>query len=216
MKKKDDVISNILGAFRDNAYPGDAFLQGSFEGCEPYDEISYFKGVTDWTILKADIMDAHYDALSFFSEAGFRFFLPAYLIADLKEELKTADPIFHLTGGFSTLSAKIPKQHRTYIRKSGGDVLLNPRRYGAISFADYSRYRLSVFAKEEARAIVAYLQYVRDRDADHIYGDQIDAALNSFWLARTQNAASREDLEKQLQEEEEFIAAMDTSTEDPQ
>ncbi len=32
--------------------------------------------------------------------------------------------------------------------------MLNPRRYGAMTFADWARYRLSVFAREEAQAIV--------------------------------------------------------------
>lgn len=50
------------------------------------------------------MLDAHYSALSFFSEAAFRFFFPAYLIADLRGELRTADPLFHLTGGFSVTS----------------------------------------------------------------------------------------------------------------
>jgi hypothetical protein len=36
-------------------------------------------------------LDAGYNALSFFSECGFRYFLPAYLIVDLDERLQTAD-----------------------------------------------------------------------------------------------------------------------------
>ena len=50
------------------------------------------------------VLDAGYDALSFFSEGGFRYFLPANLIADLGKQLQTADPVFHLMNGFSTMS----------------------------------------------------------------------------------------------------------------
>lgn len=214
MIQKGDVINQIHAAFDGNLYPGDQFLQGSFEGCEPYEEVGSFKGVTDWKALKADMLDAHYDALSFFSEAGFRFFLPAYLIADLQEELHTADPLFHLTGGFCLQSAEIPTPTRVLSRKYGGEVPLNPKRYGAISFADYARFRLSVFTKEEARAIVAYLHCVRARSLHANDRYQIDTALNSFWLDRVQNAPSREDLRKHLQEEEEFIAGMDASSEE--
>ena len=53
-------------------------------------------------------LDAGYDALSFFSEGGFRYFLPAYLIADLEDRLQTADPVFHLTNGFSDKVVDIP------------------------------------------------------------------------------------------------------------
>src|SRR6185295_14052859 len=105
---KEEVIEQIRNAFIANPYPGDAFLQGSFDGCEPYEEVSAFFGKTDWSQLDSAMLDAHYCALSFFSKCGFRFFLPAYLIADLREELLTADPLFHLWHGFSTVSASMP------------------------------------------------------------------------------------------------------------
>jgi hypothetical protein len=160
------------------------------------------------------MLDAHYSALCFFSEAGFRFFLPAYLIADLQDELRTADPLFHLTGGFYVLSAEIPTRSRVFIRRTGGSVLLNPKRYGAMTFSDYARFRLSVFTKEEAKAIVAYLNYVRDRDIHGINRDQIDAALDFFWHDRVENAPSEESLERHLREEEKFHAEIGGSTAD--
>jgi hypothetical protein len=191
MIDKDVVIEQIRMPFEGNAYPGDGFLQGSFQGCEPYEEMGFFRGKTDWTTLDAEMPDAHYSALSFFSEPGFRFFLPAFLIADLQDELLTADPLFHLTGGFYVSSAEIPTQSRVFIRKTGGSVLLNPKRYGPMTFSDYARFRLSVFTKEEAKAIVAYLIYMRDRDIHGINSDQIKSALDSFCLDRAENAPSR-------------------------
>ena len=109
MNDKQAVIEEIRAAFGQNPYPGDDFLQGSFEGSEPSEEIEPFRGQDDWESISSQLLDAHYVALSFFSEAGLRFFLPAYLIADLQEELKTADPLFTLVHGFSDLS--VP--HRT-------------------------------------------------------------------------------------------------------
>ena len=214
MIDKDVVIELIREAFDGNVYPGDAFLQGSLEGCELYEEVGFFRGKVDWRTLDAEMLDSHYSALSSFSEAGFRFFLPAYLIADLQDELRTADPLFHLTGGFYVLSAEIPTQSRVFIRKIGGSVLLNPKRYGAMTFNDYMRFRLSVFTKEEAKAIVAYLNYMRDRDIHGINRDQIDIALDSYWLDRAENAPSEESLERHLREEEEFLADIDGSTSD--
>ena len=208
MIDKEAVIEQIRNAFESSDYPGDAYLQGSFEGCEPYEEVGAFKGKKEWKTLDPGMLDAHSDALSFFSEAGFRFFLPAYLIADLRGELRTAYPLFHLTGGFSVCSVEVPVQSRVFVRKSGGSVLLNPKRYGAMTFCDYARYRLSVFTKEEAKAIVAYLKYRRDTEIHGIDRDQIDAALNSFWLDRAEHAPSGESLEKHMREENEFVAEM--------
>ena len=57
MNQKDDVIKQVHEAFDSNHYPGDSFLQGSSEGCEPYDEVGYFKGKTDWKTIDAEMLD---------------------------------------------------------------------------------------------------------------------------------------------------------------
>jgi Family of unknown function (DUF6714) len=203
-----EVIDQIREAFGGNPYPGDAFLQGSFDGCEPAEEVGAFVGKTEWSKLDSAMLDAHYCALSFFSEAGFRFFLPAYLIADLREELQTADPLFHLWHGFATVSAEMPVGSQTFQRLSGGATLLNPKRYGAMTWIDYARYRLSVFTREEAQAIVAYMIQRRERDAMGIDKPRIDAALEAFWRGRAENAPTNEELQRHLNNEERFTSAL--------
>ena len=207
MRGKDDVIEIIRRAFAKGAHPG-RFLQGSFEGCEPYEEVGPFEKLEDWRGIEASFLDAHASALSFFSEAGFRFFLPAYMIADLRGELRTADPLFHLTHGFSDWTAEVSAGDRTFAVRQGRTALVNPRRYGAMTSYDYARYRLSVFTREEADAVVAYLEYKRDSDPDVIDTAPIDAALDSFWLERAKEAPRFEDLEKHLAEQEEYLAAI--------
>ncbi len=209
MIDKEKVIAQIREAFGSNPYPGDAFLQGSHDGCEPYDEVSAFFGKTDWKALDSAMLDGHYCALNFFSEAGFRFFLPAYLIADLREELRTADPLFHLWHGFATVSAEISVESKTSRRVSGGKTLVNPNRYGAMTWSDYARYRLSVFTREEAQAIVAYMTCKREHDAMGLDTPRIDAALNEFWLNRIETAPTCGDLEEHLQQEERFVAELE-------
>ncbi len=175
-------------------HPGDAFLQGSFEGSEPFDEIGAFVGTTDWRDLDTAFLDVHYSALSFFSEAGLRFFLPAYLSADVRDELQTADPLFGLIHGFSELTYSSPDLGVGH--SSGGPVLLGGRRYGAITWEDASRHRLSVFCREEAAVIVDYLRHRRDRDDLGQDTPRIDAALERFWVARARTAPTRAALEQ--------------------
>lgn len=206
--QKEEVIEQIQQAFAATPYPGDQFLQGSFDGCEPYEEVSAFIGKRDWAALDPTLLDRHYCTLSFFSEAGFRFFLPAYLIADLRQELRTADPLFHLWHGFAVVAAQVPVGPRNFRRGSGGNTLLNPRRYGAITWSDYARHRLSVFPREEANAIVAYMIFKREHDQLGLDRPRIDAALNQFWLDRAANAPPRKVLEDHLQEERRFSAAL--------
>lgn len=90
------MIKEIQAAFINNDFPGDNFLQGSNEGSEPFEEVEPFKGQEDWMNIPSQVLDSHVGALNFFSEAGFRYFLQAYLVADLNSELMYADPTFHL------------------------------------------------------------------------------------------------------------------------
>jgi hypothetical protein len=214
--RKEEVIDQIREAFVATPYPGNGFLQGTFEGCEPYEEVGAFVGETDWRALASTMLDAHYCALSFFSEGGFRFFLPAYLIADLREELLTADPLFHLWHGFATVSAEVPVGLQTFRRGSGGNMLLNPKRYGAMTWSDYARHRLSVFTREEAKAIVAYMTYKREHDTMGLDRSRIDVALKEFWFDRAENAPTHEVVAAHLQEEERFTAALQRGREEKQ
>ncbi len=214
MPTSEAVIEKIEATFAGNAFPGARFLQGSFEGCEPYDEVGPFEKLEDWREIEAPFLDGHANALSFFSEAGFRYFLPAYLISDLRGLLYTADPLFHLTHGFSDRTTEVPTGDRTLAIKHGRSAFINPRRYGAMTSYDYARYRLSIFTREEAGAIVAYLEFKRDADPDVIDKQAIDEALHSFWLERARTAPLAQDLGQHIAEQEEYLAAIRPDIED--
>ena len=208
MIEKNTIIDAIIEAFGNNEYPGDEYLIGSKEGSEPFEVIEPFKDQQDWMALEPKLLDRYYSALSFFSEAGLRFFLPAYLIADLNDELQTADPLFVLTHGFSDVSFKQRIETRVFTRKTGKTVFVNPKRFGAMTFYDYSRYRLSIFNREEASTIVLYLEFKLEDDPHGVDKDQIESALNSFWLDRLENAPTAESIAQHLFEEEEYLSAL--------
>jgi len=199
------LIEQIREAFRDTDHPGDAFLQGSQEGCEPAEITAPFKGVTHWTQIDPAILDPNYAALSFFSEGAFRHFLPAFLIADLKDQLQTADPVFHLTNGFSDMVVKIPAGSRGYKKVTGKSAFVNPRRYGAMTWHDYARGKLAIFTREEAGAIVAYLEWKRDADPHGLNRESIDAALDGFWRQRAKEAPTQKDLQQYIHEEAQYL-----------
>jgi hypothetical protein len=199
------VIEYIREAFRETEHPGDAFLQGSQEGCEPAEVTAPFKGLAHWTQVDPAILDPNYTVLSFFSEGGFRHFLPAFLIADLQGRLQTADPVFHLTNGFSDQVVKIPAGSRVYEKTIGKSAFVNPRRYGAMTWHDYVRHKLAIFTREEAGAIVAYLEWRRDADSLGFNRQEIDAALDSFWRQRAKEAPTQEVLQRYIQEEAAYL-----------
>ncbi len=163
--------------------------------------------------MKSELLDTHSGALNFFSEAGLRYFLPAYLIADLHDELQSADPVFVLVHGFSDLAVNVPTKIRVFVRKTGKATFVNPKRYGARTFYDSARWRLAIFSREETQAIVTYLRYRREADAVSLAKEQIDAALNLYWLDRAENAPPAESLKQHLIEDEEFLAAVSLDVE---
>lgn len=203
---KEAVIRSVIAAFESNSYPGDDYLLGSRQGCEPFDEVLPFQGKPKWQDLTAEFLDQHAGALHFFSEAGLRFFLPAFLVADLHGELQYADPLFTLTSGFTEIVVEITKKDRKFLLKSGRSQLLNPRLYGAMTLLDYARYRLSIFNREEAAAIVEYLEYKKSRE--EMERDRIEASLNDFWRERVRSAPQTQELSAHIKEKEEYVAAI--------
>ena len=162
----------IREAFASVEYPGDWCLRGSNEGEEPYLLEKEFRGKTDRWALDAAFLDQAPDgygtALHFFSDEAFRFYLPAYLIADLAGGLERADPVFSLTHGLDD-------------RRRGG--LVNERRYGARTWWDEARRRLSVFSPAQAAVIVEYLRARAEalgRD-DH---PEVEQAIAAYWAPR--------------------------------
>jgi hypothetical protein len=208
MVDPNSVIEIIRAAFDPDEHPGDRWLQGTFEGEEPYDEIGAFKGHHDWRALDSSFLDQHYTALSFFSEGGFRYYIPAYIVADLRHELLTADPVFHLTHGFVDFSTTMDVGDQTFTRSSGRTRLINPIRYGALTFLDYARHRLSVFCREEATAILTYLEYAHEAPWHEYSRDAIEAAIADFWRARASNAPDRVALQRHRAEERAFNDAL--------
>jgi hypothetical protein len=173
------VIAEIRRAFGETPHPGDRFLQGSFDGSEPQEVAEAFSGFETWAEVPVQTLDGQYTALGFLAEGGLRFFLPAYLVADLEGHLRTADPVFHLTHGLA---------------EDSRSAFVNPRRYGAMTWFEYARMRLSVFAREEAAAIVGYLEYRRGVDEHGIDEAAIAGALELFWYERARTAPTRRDL----------------------
>ena len=200
------VIRSIEAGFARTPYPGDPFLAGSLEGCEPEEVCGPFRAHHDWRALDAAFLDGHYTALSFFSEGGFRFFLPAFLVADVENRLQTADPMQHLIGSFwdgeVTLTQPGDPAH-PIVRRFGGSQFVNPRRYGAATMRDVGIARLAVFCREEARAIVDYLRFKQSADA--MYASQIQTALDEFWLARASHGPTADDLQAHLDEEARYM-----------
>jgi hypothetical protein len=168
---REAIKDLVRRAFATVERPGNWALVGSTEGFEPDRVAQEFQDKDDWRTMDAAFLDQSpgglSSALSFLSDEAFRYFLPAFLLADLDEKLDAVDPAFHLCHGLTddTKSERV-----------------NPRRYGDRTWLDSRRHRFAVFTEAEARAIVGYLRYRQARDS--IDSARIAQALTNYWLPR--------------------------------
>ena len=161
-------------------------MRGSDEGEEPYLLENEFRGKRNWRALEPAFIDQAPDgfgsALSFFSNEAFRFYVPAYLIADIDGVLERQSPVFHLTRG-------VDEQSR--------GVQINPRRYGNRTWLEHAKSKFALFSNKESTAIVEYLRHCcevevsdqspnvwRTRNATFWERKSIRQALEYYWLAR--------------------------------
>ena len=162
------LIQKIKNAFADVSYPGDESLTNSF-GEEAEALKKDFRGKTNWTLLTPEFLNqAPYgwgSAVSFFSAEALQFYLPAYLIADIKGALDCADATSRLC---SFVTPQM--ENRRIARIYGGGTL------GEHARADFERLSAS-----QVSAIVAYLWWKLDREG---YDLIIEQALENYWLER--------------------------------
>jgi hypothetical protein len=104
-----ELIDKIEQAFADVRYPGDKDLTDSTYGEEPAALVEDFTGKTIWQDIDVAFLNqapsGWGSALAFFSARAFRFYLPAYLIADIRGELDGPDPVSRLCPSVTPLGA---------------------------------------------------------------------------------------------------------------
>jgi hypothetical protein len=166
------VKALIREAFADTPYPGDEALVRS-QGDEPDEVVELFRGRTDWRALPADFVDragaASPSALSFFSAGAFRFYLPAYLMADLDGALEYTDPLFYLFHGLDDATR--------------GESVHVPGA-GPTTWWGVQQEHLAGFTAAEAAAIVAYLRWRMAGDEPDFARRSVQQALDNYWLDR--------------------------------
>ena len=166
----DALIEQIRRAFADVPYPGDEDLAVDSYGEEPDALERAFRGLDDWRVLDPAFLDDAPEgwgsALSFFSDAAFRFYLPAFLVAHLRGREFRSDPAEALSIGLAP----------------GDDDQRIAQRWGGGTLAEHARRRFAPFETDQVRAIVAYLWWWLDAYSD--YDVYVTHAMESYWLGR--------------------------------
>jgi hypothetical protein len=168
---REALREKIRRAFANTPRPDNSRLRDSNEGEEPYLVEKEFSDKQDWRTLDAAFLDRAPDgfasALSFFSREALRYFLPAYMLADIDDKLDYTQVPFRLWHGFDDESA---------------DKEINPRRYGGLTWFDEMTHHFALFTRDEAEAIVAYLEFKAPQN--EFEQPMIKQALANYWYPR--------------------------------
>jgi hypothetical protein len=181
----------VQDAFAATSYPGDDHICTPQPGDEePAEYAMEFRGAR-WQRLHPGFLAQHYPSLSFFTHEAFRYFLPAYLVADLMAEplqlWSSADPVFHLTHGLVEMKPLPDDQIARIIEESrvaNPELDLTPEVLKPVGDAEFwharALERFEGFDQVQRRAIVAYLQHMAANDA--YQRADIESALKEYWL----------------------------------
>ena len=175
----EELIAQIEKAFVGVEYPGENYLTSSTYGDEPEALKRSFSKKDNWRTLDSNFLDQAPEgwasALSFFSDQAFVFYLPAYLIADLRGELSHVSPDFSLCYGVAWGDQKIAKI------------------WGGGTIGEHARQRFALFTTEQVAAIVSYLWWklnaLKTDNAEYEDPD-ITQALENYWLERNSSDGS--------------------------
>lgn len=174
-----DIAAKITAAFPAKRPPGLAIVQtdGPRYHFDEYAQTeSVFRDKDDWTSIDPAFLNdvAGSAALCFMSDAATRFYISAYMIADLEGALRAADPAFMLHHGFDDESA-------TRVR-AAVPLQSEPIR-PAIDFGAIARRKWEPLTTAQVEAVTAYLEWIVERDG-LVIADRAEEALATYWRAR--------------------------------
>lgn len=166
----DAIVAELKAAFPALREERFVPMVNSVQGDEPLQVAADFGDKNDWTVLSPVWLDATpgglATALSFLSDAAIRFYIPAYLAADLSGALQRADPAFALVHGFDDMS----RDRRIWPRKPD-------------TWTDFSRARWDGLTPSQVLAVVHYLEWRVARGGVNVEWD-IGEALAAYWYPR--------------------------------
>jgi hypothetical protein len=172
-----ELFSEICAAFADTPYPRDDPLAGVHDD-EAAEDAMELRGLA-WPAVHPDLLAQCYTALITLSDAGFRYYLPAFLLSDLLEFDSNADPVFSLTYGLAPTER--PSVSEADLEAIMGRDRLEFLERVAVPLAERwvpDVRRFQAFTRSERKAIIRYLDY---RSDDSFDGPRIHAALETYW-----------------------------------
>ncbi len=173
----EDILDEIREAWPPEATP--FRIVDAYEGDEPRLLAEEFASGPRWDSLEPEFLDSTPDgygsALSFFGQEAFRYYIAAFMKADLEESLERVDPVFALTYGLSDAVRNEP---------------VNPMRFGEQTWFHVKQAGFSLFDKRQVACIVHFLEFKESRCEFPDDAAEIRQALLNYWKPRVKELES--------------------------
>ncbi len=150
------LIEDIHLNFQDTPYPGEKNIVPKFISIfdDYYDTYLAFKDIKHWQDIDVDFVLSNKDTLHFLTAEAFHFYLPAFMIAIIRDPIKVdvaVDSTF---------------------------FLLNPNECKKSLFKE----RIKYFNNDQAKTVKHFMQFFRDVHAGiEPIIDDINKTINSYW-----------------------------------
>lgn len=153
--RREALLRQIETAFADTPHPGDDHIGYDSDDWESAELTRAFKG-RHWRDLSP--AELQYHSSSFLSSEGFRYYLPAYLLAALEDH---GNLMPHTVYGLTPPEASSPEEQR---------------------LRAWQLERFEGLSPAQKRAVRAFLEYARD-EASHYFSQGQDPrlALERYW-----------------------------------
>lgn len=187
-----ELIAEITAAFQAEPYPGDASILSDNSGSRPecLEVLDAFRGHR-WQAVPGEVLATQRASLSCMSKAGFKYYLPAFLCAPLRDGEVVAD-------GMSTLLSllKLPTevdsavvaekiQHYEVAGKLPDDESeeflqsqLAHTNKAINTFID----RAAQLTQAQGRAVYHFLVYARQELKDELLRAEAGLAIQRYWF----------------------------------
>ncbi|KFA90911.1 DUF6714 family protein [Archangium violaceum] len=153
--RREALQRQIEAAFADAPHPGDDRIGYDADDWESAELARAFKG-RQWKELSP--VELQYHSSSFLSSEGFRYYLPAYLLAALEDH---GNLMPHTVYGLTLPQGSSPEEQR---------------------LRAWQLERFEVLSPTQKRAVRAFLEFARD-EASHYFsqGQEPRLALERYW-----------------------------------
>jgi hypothetical protein len=213
-----DLCREIRSAFAATPYPGDDKLSGTEVGDESSENAMELRGVK-WQSAHPELLARCDSALNFLSDDGFRYFLPAFLMADLMYSqlysqwgsYSNASPVFSLTHGLhaakdinmdlylTTFSTQFSGELNTTLLKRMGITpeewpervrdLIKRHNERQKTF-DWREYTVRRMMPFTRKERRAIIHYLEFQAKNGYRANEIDQALEGYWRPSVQSLAT--------------------------